>query len=188
MPALSDRMLTLFVIPALAMSAVASARTVGTNPEPAIMTLAVLSLQENGLPVHTNFGPYDVEIDGMTQGGFHFNLEMAEASIWIANCAIGDDERLLCSFYDPAGDAHGFLAVDGREDGLGTGVLQGPGVHAIVERDWSGWRVVQGETELAGVQLRGRNKVWFDVSTELAIRPLLAAAAGALLVFDEVKN
>jgi len=185
MTPISKRLSTLVVIPALAVSAVASARTLGPDDDQLSMT--VLELREDGTPVHANFGPYDVEVDGVGYDSFHFELQRADEAAWIAACAMGDGTRLLCSFYSPSSDAHGFLAVDTRDEGLTTGTLQGPGVDAQVEVERAGWTLWSDESEVAGVTLRGRDKVWFDRSGDLDSQPLLAAAAGALLVFDELR-
>lgn len=185
MTRISKSLSTLVLIPALAVSAVASARTLGSDDDQLAMT--VLALSDDGSPVHANFGPYDVEVDGVGVDSFHFELQVAEQAAWIAACAMGDGSRLLCRFYSPTGDAHGFLAVDTRDTGLTTGTLQGPGVDAEIVVERAGWTVTSDQAEVAGVSLRGRDKVWFDRSSDLDTQPLLAAAAGALLVFDELR-
>lgn len=188
MTALVNRRNTLMLIPVLAVSAVASARTLDAVTDEGTLTMPVLELRDGGEPTHTNFGPYDVEVTGVEQEGFHFDLQVAEEDTWIASCAIGDGTRLLCSFYSPDSEELAFLAVDQRSAGGTSGTLQGPGLIAAVQNDRAGWTLVDGADEVAGVRLRGRDRVWFDRDGDLATQPLLAAAAGALLVFDEVRR
>ena len=178
----------LILIPALAASAMASARTMPLLAEGEdTVSMTVLDQREDGEVVHTNFGPYDVEVDAVGHDSFHFVLQEAEHDAWVAACALGDTTRLLCSFYSLTGDEHAWLAVDARGDGLASGTLQGPGVTASVRADRAGWTVVDRGEKLAGVGLRGRDRVWFDRTADLGSQPLLAAAAGALLMFDELR-
>ncbi|GEM_PF-5990923 len=187
MTPLSNRLSTLIVVPALAVSAVASARTLDLGSDDDTLQMSVLGLSEHGAPVHANFGPYDVEIDGVDTDRFHFELQRAEEPTWIGACAMGAGDQLLCSFYSPTLDAHGFLAVDDRDDGLTLGTLQGPDVDLGVRTDRAGWTLQDDQGAIGGVSLRGRDQIWFDRQGDLETQPLLAAAAGALWVYDEVR-
>ncbi len=186
MSPVSKRLTTLTLLPLLTVSAVCSARSLGSNPGDTVeMTMLVLT--DSGTPTQANFGPYDIAIDGVSQDGFHFELLLAEETTWVAACATGDGNALLCSFYAPAGDHHGFLAVDTRADGLTSGTLKGPRLQVEVVSERTGWALTEDQMHLAGLDLLGRDKVWFERSGNLEAQPLLAAAAGALWVFEEVR-